>query len=134
MSKSFLDFRKYEEHPEPGTPVEGYRIHYRTAEGNLYSPFMKEPSLTDLSPDEGLAINETGVNHSITDHGFYYWSARETAEEYMDLLVHRLFRGKIPEGELQLHKVRGTAVARDIHDIREGDLMDDMQLIDLVTS
>lgn len=130
MPKYFSDFRAYEDTTRsPGDAVEGWRIHYQTEDGRLYSPFMRSPATTDLSPDKSLELDPTGVNHSITEHGYYYWATKEAAEAYMDLLLRRMTAEAAPRGILRLDKVRGIEVARNKHDIREGNIMEDMQII-----
>lgn len=134
--QSFLDFVGYTDTSrKPGDPVMGYRIHYCTSEGKLYSPFMRPAGFIDEYSDSKavreLEIDPTGVNHSLTDRGYYYWASAKQAEEYLDFVLHKkVFSGsQTPQGEYVIQRVRGIEAA-DYLGRREGNLMEDMQILD----
>ena len=143
----FLDFDSYTDTSrKPGDPVIGYRIHYRTPEGKLYSPFMRPADYADSKTSRELEVNPTGVNHSLTDRGYYYWTSAKQAEEYLDFVLHKkIFRSsQLPRGEYIIQRVAGIDLGRregiDLGrregiDLgrREGHIMEDMQILDTYT-
>ena len=123
----FLDFDSYTDTSrKPGDPVIGYRIHYRTPEGKLYSPFMRPADYADSKTSRELEVNPTGVNHSLTDRGYYYWTSAKQAEEYLDFVLHK--SSQLPRGEYIIQRVAGIDLGR-----REGHIMEDMQILDTYT-
>lgn len=115
---------------KPGDPVLGYRIHYRTHDGKLYSPFMLPFSLIGEYPEHELEIDPTGVNHSLTEHGYYYWVNAKQAEEYLNFALHKkVFNSsRLPKGEYVIQRVLGIEAEDSIG--REGNIMEDMQILD----
>jgi hypothetical protein len=140
MPKYFKALTEHEEEPPEGFGTIGYRLVYRIGD-KLFQPFIARLGTIDhilkldaLASDENtlfadiskIDYTEKGIiNTDVRGQGYYYFSDRDIAEDYMRAFVYKSAeRYKLKAGYFELYRVYGVSKHNSRGD--EGFVMDEM--------
>ena len=133
-TEDFHDFKSINLNLPEDTPTAGYRIVYKSKDDKYYSPLQTGGGLLVQQHPNSQMIKDLEQQVDIpiqspSKRGFYYWADKDTANDYLSLVVKQFIQSAVngvtlPEGELQVLQIEGIAAAPDVKD--EGNRVKEM--------